>query len=166
MIWVYSFIGLVILIGAGVFFGAPYVPSHRKDIRRLFEKGVPLSTDDVVLDIGSGDGVVLREASRRGARAIGYEIHPLFVTISRVLSWHDSRVKVRWANAWTAPFPDDVTLVYIFSVHRDGKRLVKKMQREAVRLGRTLTLVCYGNELPEEKPFKTFEAYHIYRFTP
>ena len=43
MIWVYI-IGLaVLIIGMGVFFGAPYVPSHRKDVRRLFEELYPLS---------------------------------------------------------------------------------------------------------------------------
>ena len=79
MILAFWIIGsLVVLVGISVFFGAPYVPSIRRDVRRLFDTEISLQPHDVVLDIGSGDGLVLREVSRRGAKAIGYEIHPLF----------------------------------------------------------------------------------------
>jgi SAM-dependent methyltransferase len=164
MLWIYILGTLVVVIGISVFFGAPYVPSHHRDIRRLFDELTPVGEGDVVLDIGSGDGVVLREASRRGARAVGYEIHPLLVWISRALSWGDTHVEIKWTNAWTAPFPDDVTLIYAFAVGRDGKRLARKVQREAERLHRPLTLVCYGNPLPNRDPVRSFEAYHLYLF--
>jgi len=166
VLWLYIVGFVVVLIGISAFFGAPYVPSHRKDIRRLFDEFVPISEGDTVLDIGSGDGVVLREASRRGARAIGYEIHPLFVAISRLLSWGDKRVTVHWANAWTAPFPKNVTLIYIFGVGRDGERLLQKVQKEADTQKRPLTLVCYGNPLPGRSPTHTMGAYYLYTFEP
>jgi SAM-dependent methyltransferase len=166
MAWVTIIGALVVLVGISAFFGAPYVPSHRKDIRRLFDEMTPLSKDDVVLDIGSGDGIVLREVSRRGAKAIGYEIHPLFVFISKLLSWGDERVSIHWTNAWTAPFPKKTTLIYIFGVGRDGTRLARKVQKEADQLGRPLTLVCYGNSLPGRNPTQSFEAYYLYVFEP
>lgn len=166
MLWVYIVGTLVVFVGLSAFFGAPYIPSHRKDVRRMFDELAPVSEGDVVLDIGSGDGVVLREASRRGAWAIGYEIHPLFVGISKIASFGDSRVQIKWANAWVAPFPKSVTLVYIFSVGRDGAKLMKKMQHEADALDRPLTLVCYGNALPDKTPVRTFEAYFLYTFEP
>lgn len=166
MLWVYLFGLFVIVIGCSVFFGAPYVPSHRKDVRRLFDECLPNSEETTVLDIGSGDGLVLREASKRGVRAIGYEIHPLFVGISKILSWGDERVSIRWVNAWAVPFPDAVTFVYIFSVGRDGPKLARKVQAEANRLGRPLTLACYGNALPDREPTRAFEAYYLYVFEP
>ncbi len=166
MLWIYIVGTIVVILGMSVFFGAPYVPSHKRDIKRLFDELTPVGEGDVVLDIGSGDGIVLREISRRGAKAVGYEIHPLFVGISRVLSWRDPNVTVRWANAWTAPFPEGVTLIYAFAVGRDGAKLAKKVQHEAETLGRPLTLVCYGNPLPNREPEQSFEAYHLYRFQP
>ena len=166
MLWVYIVGALVVFVGISAFFGAPYIPSHRKDVRRMFDELAPISEGDTVLDIGSGDGVVLREARRRGARAIGYEIHPLFVGIAKIASFGDTRVHVKWTNAWAAPFPKSVTLVYIFSVGRDGAKLVKKVQKEANVLGRPLTLVCYGNALPGRTPVRTFEAYYLYVFEP
>ncbi len=166
MLWIYIVGTIAVFIGISAFFGAPYVPSHRKDVKRMFDELVPISDADTILDLGSGDGLVLREASRRGAKAIGYEIHPLFVGISKLASFGDVRVRVRWANAWTAPFPKSVTLVYAFAVGRDGKKLSEKVQNEATALNRPLTLVCYGNALPAIKPVRSFEAYHLYVFEP
>ena len=166
MLWIYIIGCIVVLVGISVFFGAPYVPSLRRDLTRLFDELTPLGSEDVVLDIGSGDGVVLREISCRGAKAVGYEIHPLFVGISKLLSLGDKNVTVRWANAWTAPFPKDVTLVYAFAVGRDGVKLASKVQQEATLLDRPLTLVCYGNPLTGREPVRSFEAYHLYIFEP
>ena len=42
-----------------------------------------VSEDDVVYDLGSGDGRILIAAARRGARAVGYEIDPALVDQSR-----------------------------------------------------------------------------------
>lgn len=166
MLAVYLIGALIVFVGMSVFFGAPYVPSRRRDIQRLFSEARLLHKEDVVLDIGSGDGMVLREVSRRGASAVGYEIHPLFVAISKILSRGDKRVRIELVNAWLAPFPKDVTLVYAFSVGRDRVRLARKVQQEATRLNRELTLVCYGNPLPGLQPDQRFEAYLLYTFQP
>lgn len=167
MIWLYSLGIIVVVLGASVFFGAPYVPTKRRELRRMFEHLRPLSSKDVLLDIGSGDGVVLREAAKRGIRrAVGYEIHPIFWAISKVAGWGNDTVQPMLRNAWTTPFPDDVTLVYAFAVQRDGRRLVRVMQREVERLGRPLELVCYASPLKGYTPVRTFEAYALYQFQP
>lgn len=157
---------LAFVVGAGVFFGAPYVPTKRRDLRRMFDSLYHLKSTDTLLDMGSGDGIVLLEASRRGASAIGYEINPVFYALSKLRLRRMHRVSVRLVNAWLTPFPHDATVVYIFSVGKDGRRLEKKLQTEANRLGRPLTLICYGNPLPNGQHIKTFEAYYMYRFEP
>jgi len=159
-------IGLIFLaFGFVVFFGAPYVPSHKRAIERIFDE-IGVGPRDVVVDIGSGDGVVLRLAARRGARAIGYEINPLLVALSRILSLQFPRIRIELANFWRVTFPKNTTIVYIFSVSRDGKKLTRKLQKEADRLGRPLKLVCYGSPLHGKAPDKIFEAYHLYTFHP
>ncbi len=152
------------VIGASAFFGAPYVPSRRRDVRRMFDTLYPLYTEDVVFDAGSGDGLIVRETSRRGARAIGYEINPIFWALSKILSLGDVRVHVYLRNFWVSDFPNDVTLVYIFSVSRDGRRLLRKLQKERQRLQRPFTAVCYGSPLPGIEPDQVFDAYTLYRF--
>ena len=164
--WLYIVGGIVLVLGFSAFFGAPYVPSRRRDLTRMFDTLYPLSAKDVVLDIGSGDGVVLREASRRGAKAVGYEISPIFVVIAKWFSRGDTRVTVTMANFWLAQFPGDTTVIYAFSVKRDGKKLAQKIQSEATRLQKPLTLICYGNPLPNAVATREFEAYHLYEFYP
>ena len=61
-LWVVG--GVLVLFALTAFTGAPYVPSHRRDIQRVFREGVKLTKDDVVLDIGAGDGVVLIDSTK------------------------------------------------------------------------------------------------------
>ena len=110
--------------------------------------------------------IILREASRRGAMTVGYEINPLFVAIAKLLSRRDKKVTVTMANFWLAKFPEATTVIYAFSVSRDGNKMTKKIQAEATRLNKTLTLICYGSPLPKKSAKRTFEAYHLYVFEP
>lgn len=166
MLWVYIVGTIVVVLGFSVFFGAPYVPSRRRDLRRMFDNLHPIDKRDVLLDIGSGDGLVLREARRRGARAVGFEINPIFVALSRWLAKGDKKQQTVLVNGWSAPFPDDVTFVYVFAVGRDGNKLIRTMQREVNRLGRPLPMVCFGNPLKNKEPVQTYEAYFLYEFHP
>lgn len=156
---------LVAVFGFVIIFGAPYVPSHRKYVERLFHH-IKIDTNDVVVDVGSGDGVVLRAAARRGARAIGYEIHPLFVLISRLLAVRSGSIEIHLANFWMIQLPAETTVVYIFAVMRDGNRLMRKLQAEATRLGKPLKVVCYGSPFKNVDPIETYDAYYIYQFYP
>lgn len=166
MIWGYIIGAVVLLLGFSVFFGAPYVPSRRRDLKRMFDNLYPLSKYDLLVDLGSGDGLILREASRRGAKAVGYEISPLLVSLSKWFSRNDKNVNIQLANHWQAEFPEETTVVYAFSVERDARKLEKRIQAEADRLKKPLTLICYSSPLPNTKVIRTFEAYHLYEFYP
>jgi SAM-dependent methyltransferase len=55
---------------------APYIPTPEAIVVRMLEAG-HVRPDDVVYDLGSGDGrVVIMAAQRFGARAVGVEILP------------------------------------------------------------------------------------------
>jgi hypothetical protein len=156
---------LAIFFGLVVFIGAPYVPSQRKYVRRAFEH-LGLGAKDVLVDIGSGDGVVLRIAASYGAKAVGYEINPVLVVLTRLLSLRNRRVVVKLQNTWTTTLPDDVTIIYAFAVQRDERKLQSLVQREADRLGRPLRLMCLGSPFRGVTAVETFEAYHVYLFRP
>ena len=51
---------VVLILGFTAFFGAPYVPSRRKELKMLFDETYKLNPNDTLVDLGSGDGVVLR----------------------------------------------------------------------------------------------------------
>lgn len=64
--------------------GAPYVPTPERVVWRLLELA-DVSGDDVVFDLGSGDGrIVLAAAQRYGARGVGVEIDRDLVKKSRM----------------------------------------------------------------------------------
>lgn len=57
---------------------APFCPSPWPVVDAMLTLAA-LTPDDVLLDLGSGDGRIVLEASARGARAIGIDIDALFV---------------------------------------------------------------------------------------
>lgn len=157
---------IVLAYGFTAFFGAPYIPAKTGDIEAAFSKLYTLTAKDVLLDLGSGDGKVLRIAANRGAaRAVGYELHPLLVAYSRMVS-RGLPVVTKLANMWHTPFPDDTTVVYIFSDSRDIAKLTQLIQSEATRLGRTLVVISYGFELKGLAPTKTAGAHHLFHVAP
>lgn len=62
---------------------APFVPTPMPVVERMLELA-KVSRDDVVFDLGSGDGrLVITAAQRYGARGVGVEINPVWVRDAR-----------------------------------------------------------------------------------
>ncbi len=164
--WLAIFAIVVIGIGFVAFTGAPYVPSKRRDIERAFTELYVLTGKDVLVDIGSGDGVVLRVASSKGAHAIGYELHPILVALSKFLSRNDDNVMIVLANFWNVEIPANTTVVYTFGDTRDIQKMYDKVAREATRIEHKLQFISYGFEVPGLPPNKTVGAHHLYEVQP
>lgn len=149
------------------FRGAPYVPTHRRNLKRAFTDVYPLSKKDMLVDIGSGDGVILRYAAMQGARAVGYEINPILVIISRLLNRKfGNQTEVKLADFWLAKLPDETTIVYTFGDTRDIDRIFNKVQDEATRLRRPLYFMSYGFKVKGQKEVKQDDSFQLYKITP
>jgi len=157
---------VILMFGLVVFSGSPYVPSRKEYIKQALTELCPISSSDLLVDIGSGDGVVLREAAKLGARAVGYEINPILVLISQFLSGKYDLVSVRLANFWLEKIPDNTTVIYVFSVTRDIKSIIKKIQKETNRLGHQIRVISYGSEFKGVEHLKDVGGYHLYVFYP
>lgn len=157
---------VIIIFGFVAFTGAPYVPSRRRDIRRAFDELYPLGANDILVDIGSGDGVVLREASARGAHAVGYEIHPILVAISRFLSRRDQNVTVELVNFWHANLPKNTTVVYLFGDGRDIEKMADYIQKQVNRMNHDVYLMSYGFTTSKFQCVKTVGAHNLYKIIP
>lgn len=164
LFWLFAII--VLLFGFVVFFGAPYVPSKKRDLKKAFDELYPLTEKDLLVDIGSGDGVVLRMACDRGARAVGYELNPALVMISKLLCRRHNGATTILADFWRVRLPADTTVVYTFGESRDIKKMAAKVQSEATRLGRKLTFISYGFAVPGMEPTKRTRAHFLYNITP
>ena len=165
--WLVWFAAAVLLVfGFVVFWGAPYVPSKKRELVQAFDQLYPLSGKDVLVDIGSGDGVVLRQAARRGARAVGYELNPLLVFFSRWITRHEPLVSVYLANFWRVSLPAETTIVYTFGESRDIAKMAQKVESEAKRLKKPLVFMSYAFAVPGQTPYKTYGAYFVYKYDP
>ncbi len=164
--WAWVVGAVVLSFGLVVFRGAPYVPSQKRYVRQAFTELYPLAHDDVLVDVGSGDGVVLRLASECGARAIGYELNPILVIISRFLSRSDNKVNIKLVDFWLVPLPDATTVVYAFAATMYMKKMIHKMQQEANRLGRPLRFISFGSPLSGREADRSLGAYNLYTFYP
>jgi hypothetical protein len=157
---------IILLFGFVVFRGAPYVPSKKRELIQAFDELYPLNEDDVLVDIGSGDGIVLRAAAAQGARAIGYELNPLLVGISRLISRKDRLITVYLADFWQVKLPKSTTIVYVFGDSRDIAKMAKKVAQEADRLKKPLYFMSYGFNVPGQSPLRTLGAYYLYKYAP
>ena len=157
---------VVLILGFTAFFGAPYVPSRRKELKMLFDETYKLNPNDTLVDLGSGDGVVLRVAREYGASAVGYELGPVYYLLSKILARGDKRQSIHMTSYWSADFPKGTTVVYAFSDGRDIAKVGQLVQEQSDRLQKALTLITLGAQLGSYKPAKTFRAYHIYSIAP
>lgn len=157
---------IILIFGFVVFRGAPYVPSHRRFARQAFNELYEVTAKDVLVDIGSGDGVILRLAASQGAQAIGYEINPVLVAISKVLARGNPRISTRLADFWLVDLPEDTTIVYAFAVTRDIEKIAAKMQKTADRLEKDIWFMTYGAPVKSREPVKVLQAHSLYRFEP
>lgn len=168
MTWLLVLGGVLFVVFLGIaLIGAPYVPSHRSAVRNALTELRPIDETDTVVDLGSGDGVVLRQAAQKGARAVGVELNPFLAVVSWVLTRrYGSQVRVVLRDMWTWQLPQDTTLVYVFSVSRDTKRLARKLQREANRLGRPLQLLSYGIVVSQRHVIQASGGHALHEFLP
>lgn len=164
----YFVMAVVLIFGITVIFGAPYVPSLKSELRKMFKHLYKLSSKDLLIDLGSGDGAVLKVASEDfGAQTLGYEIHPVLSLLSRLrLRKIRHLAKVKTQNIYTAKFPAQTTVVYVFGDSKDIVKLVQKVQSEATRLNKSLYLISNGFEVPGHKIVKTYRTYYLYLVHP
>jgi SAM-dependent methyltransferase len=109
--------------------GALYVSTARCRIDAALDL-LPLTSTTRLVDLGCGDGRVLRMARRRGAgQVIGYELNPLAYLKARLLSIRDREITILHRNFWNADLGTaDVVCCYLFPDVM--ARLADKLKRE------------------------------------
>ena len=133
---------------------APYVPTPWHVVDRILDE-VRLTRDDVVYDLGSGDGrILVRAAKRLGARGVGYEINPDLVEDARsavTAAGVADRVVIRHEDIFEADL-SPATVVTLFLMTSANRRLRPKLLEE-LRPG--ARIACYKWEIPGWNPSKT-----------
>lgn len=143
MLWIIVLITLLIL---GLFFvsilsGAPFVPTEKRKIKEMLQLA-RLKQGEKLVDLGAGDGRIVKVAARMGARAVGYEVNPLLVIkAQRNLP---SKAKILWRNFWLMSL-SDFDVVTVYGINPIMKPLGKKLAKELKKGAR---VVSYRYALP------------------
>jgi SAM-dependent methyltransferase len=120
---------IILLFGFVVLFGAPYLPTLKKQVDAAFDL-LDLKPGQTLLELGCGDGRVLKAAAQRGLSAVGYELNPLLVCIAKLHTWrYRKQAKVVWGNFWTAKWPK-TDAIFVFLLARYMKKLDTKIVQE------------------------------------
>jgi SAM-dependent methyltransferase len=128
-----SIIALIILLWQisnfiSVFFGCPYVKTKKDTVRKVL-KLAAIKKGDIFYDLGSGNGDVLIEASKLGAKCIGYEISPYYYIVSKLRTMRFKNIDVRFQNINDIDL-QKADIVYVYLIPKFLKKLSPKFQRE------------------------------------
>ena len=127
LVAIYWFGSMLIPLVSG---GAPYVPTRPEIMERML-KVAQIGPDDVVVDLGSGDGRLVIAAMEAGAkRSMGYEIHPGLTKLSNWKIRHagfEGRAIVLNHSMWKANLVD-VNLVFLYQIPYAMGRIKKLLE--------------------------------------
>ncbi|MCD6305949.1 MAG: class I SAM-dependent methyltransferase [Deltaproteobacteria bacterium] len=110
--------------------GALFVSTGLPRIKEFLD-AVPMKPGHCPIDLGCGDGRVLRAAVRRyGVKALGFEINPMAYLAARILCAGRKGVRVRYGNFWNMDLSGgDVVFCYLFPdlMERLGGKLMAEL---------------------------------------
>jgi ubiquinone/menaquinone biosynthesis C-methylase UbiE len=146
--------------------GAPYVPTLKKSVEIALTKLYPVKKGDLLIDLGAGDGVVLYTATKHGAKALGLEINPILTLIAKWRFRKNRNITMRCRNFYHYRFPDDTTVVYAFAVSLHIKKIRRKIEDEATRIGKPIYFISNAFNLKDIKPEKQLDSFYLYKIAP
>lgn len=121
----------IFAVFVGEWYGAPYVRSKKDKIVTMLELAT-IRPGEQVVDLGSGDGSLIMEAARCGAKATGIEINPFLVWYSR---WRIKRAGLQdhttIMRADFREFPlSDADVIFLYLWPSTIEKLKEKLSKE------------------------------------
>lgn len=150
---------IALAFGIGSVLGAPYLPILGKQSKQLLDL-VDLKPGQTLIDLGAGDGRLLKDAARRGAYGIGYEINPFIYLISVINCWHYRKyIRLHLGNYWQVKLPQ-ADVIYVFLIDHFTDKLVAKLIKEITR---PTLIVSYVFDLPGLEVVRRNHNAQVYR---
>ncbi|MBD3268178.1 methyltransferase domain-containing protein [bacterium] len=98
--------------------GAPYEPSDKNSVKKMIALA-RLKKGERAVDLGCGDGRLVRAARKEGAEAVGYEISFILYWIARVLNRGAGRIF--YQSYWRADV-SDADVIFCYQLPKFEKR--------------------------------------------
>lgn len=160
MIWLIILCIVILLFGFVVAFGAPYLPTMKVQRETALDL-LDLKPGQTLLELGCGDGQILKEAAKRGLKSVGYELNPILVLISIIRTWsYRKQVKVIWGDYWDEQWPK-ADGIFVFLLDRYMLKLDKKIIQYQVH---PVKLVSYAFKIPHKKFIKQKDGLYLYKY--
>ena len=145
------------LAGATLIRQVPYVPTPQDIVDKMLELA-KITPDDVVYDLGSGDGrIVITAAQKYGAHAVGVEINPDLYRLSSARIKElglDDRARIICEDMFDVSV-HRATVVVLYLLTSSNEKLRPKLERE-LRPG--ARIVCHDFHVPGWDPEKVVEV--------
>ena len=161
--WNIALISCAVLFAAFSFvvaFGAPFLPILRPKMVIALDL-INLKPGQTLLELGSGDGRVLKAAAERGLKAVGYELNPLLVIYSKIVCWrYRKQVKIHWGNYWHKTWPP-ADGVFVFLLQPYMEKLDAKIKADCKK---GTKLVSFAFTIDSRKPDKSQDGLYLYKY--
>lgn len=185
---------LIILIFLFIFFGfflyifdafleLPYVATKKGKVATILELA-NLKKNEMAVDLGSGDGRLLFATAQKGAFAIGYELNPLLVILTRIkarlfgypsnevrsLKRNSSRftrtikgrIKVYRSDLWKADI-SHADVIFVYARQGTMKRMEDFIFKFAKKGSRVVVNTDLTKPFPTKKPLKSQNGISLYK---
>lgn len=159
LIWALGIL-LVMAYGLVLLFGAPYLPSLNQHMEAAFYL-LDLKKGQTVYDLGCGDGRFLKEAARRGYKAVGYELNPfVFAYAWLTTRRYRKQVKVHLGNFWKADI-SDADAIFVFLLDKYMPKLDELIKNTSKK---HLKLASHAFKIPGKKPIAKRYGVYLYKY--
>ena len=151
---------LILVFSFVVLFGAPYLPTLKARTEDALDL-LDLKPGQTLIELGCGDGRVLRAAGKRGLTGVGYELNPLLVLTSKVVCFrYRNLVTIKCRNYWQVKLPK-CDGIYTFLLDKYMSKLDKKITQEKHN---SVKLVSFAFKIPGKKIIKEKNGLFLYRY--
>lgn len=158
---------LLLWIFVPALYGLPPVPTKPERIREAL-KLANLQPDEVLYDLGAGDGRVLLIAARDfDARAVGIEVGPIqcaWIWLRTVASGLGDRIRVYWGNFYKADL-HEADVVFLYATSKEVAKLAPHLEQQMKKGAR---LVSISADFPDWEPstFDDRDLIFVYEMPP
>lgn len=169
---IFIFVGIIIaLFVSRTFSPVPYFPSNKRDIEQIV-KTLQLKNDQVIYDLGAGDGIVIFAAAHQAhrkklnTRFVAVEINPVLLAVlwlRRLLHPNKKNISIEYGDIFTMQYRSDKKNLTFFTYISPWylERVIKNCKRQ---IG-SFSFVSYFYPLPNHKAFtRTAGVHSIYRY--
>lgn len=159
MFLIYTLFGIVANL-----MGSPYVPTKQKEAEIIL-KQAGLQKGDLFIELGSGDGRVVRTAALKYCvRGLGVEIHPLLLWYAKILAKLQklTTVSFRRENFFKTNL-SRADVIFVFLMPKTLTRLKEKFMNECAK---NTLIISHGFKIDgweaylqktiDHKPFPTY----------